>query len=168
MIVVIFIVATISGISVANFRGAEKQKRAVIAVDTVVASLRQAQNSTLTGKNTNNADPSCRVPQFYYVIFGYSSAYSLLAYNNCGTLDLIESYNLPANTRVKANGLVLGSTVATSNLSVVFYPPFATIKAGVDNGGYNTFTTATIQVETTDGSATKTVTIDGVAGRIGE
>lgn len=168
MVVVTAVIAIIAGISVANFRAGEKQKRAQIAVDTVINSIRNTQNFTLTGKNTTNANAGCRVPQYYYVIFGYSTTYSISAYNNCGTFDLIQTDLLPPNTHIKANGLVLDSVVATTNLSIVFYPPFGAMKAGIDSGAYGTFTTATITVENTDGSVSKTATMDGVAGRIGE
>jgi len=168
LVVVTAMIAIIAGISVANFRAGEKQKRAQIAVDTVISSIRVAQGFTLNGKNTNNINAGCRVSQYYYLVFGYGTAYSILANNNCGTTDLIETDTLPTNTRIKANGLVLNGTVAASNLSIVFYPPFAATRAGKDNSGYNTFTTATITVETTDGTVSKTATVDGVAGRIGE
>ena len=169
LLVATFIMTVIAGVSIANFRATEKQKRVVIASDTVINAIRNAQNFTLAGKNTKNANTACRVPQYYYITFAYASVATLYAFNNCSTAEQIETYTLPANSRIKANGLKLDAATANINLILVFYPPFAAIKAAVDNGGtYNPFTTATITVESIDGSASKTITVDGVAGRIGE
>ncbi|MEJ0021796.1 MAG: type II secretion system protein [Candidatus Doudnabacteria bacterium] len=178
LMVVLFITTMIAGISVANFRAAEKQKQAVIAGDTVVNAIRNAQNFTLTGKNTNNTDATCRVPQYYYITFNYSGAIVLSAVHNnnsAGTCssapDTIETYPLPINTRIKASGLVLDGAIASSSISFMFMPPFGVLTAGKDIGTINAtttaaFTTATISVETLEGSASKTVTIDGIAGKI--
>jgi prepilin-type N-terminal cleavage/methylation domain-containing protein len=173
LLVVMAMTAMIAGVTIANFRTGEKNKRAQIAVDTVVNAIRNAQNFMLTGKNTNNPNAACRVPQYYVITFNYQTSAVLSALNNntgvCGvTPDTIETYALPVNTRVKANGLVLDAATATTNLTLVFYPPFGVIKAARDNDAYSSFTTATISVETSDSVVTKTVTIDGVAGRIGE
>ncbi|MEO8065951.1 MAG: type II secretion system protein [Candidatus Doudnabacteria bacterium] len=173
LLVVLFITTMISGIAVANYRAAEKQKRAVIASDTVINALRNAQNFTLTGKSTNNSDPTCRVPLYYQVVFTYSGSINLYGHNvKCNNDDLIESYTLPVNTRIKAGSMILtpllaGITAAT-NLTFRFTPPFASITAATDNGTPAIFTTSTITVETTDGQASKTITVDGVAGRIGQ
>lgn len=166
LLVVLFITTMIAGISVANFRAAEKQKRAVIAVDTVIGAIRNAQNYTLTGKNTNNASAACRVPLYYQITFAYTGAITLYGHNICGTDDLIETYSLPVNTRIKPAGMVLGGSTAVTSLSIVFTAPFGEMTAGKDGGANSTFATATITVETTDSTATKTATIDGVAGRI--
>ena len=173
LLIAIFIMTVIAGINIANFRATEKQKRVVIASDTVINAIRNAQNFTLAGKNTKNASPACRVPQYYYLSFNYSLTFAIVALNNntsiCGTtVDTIESYALPTNTRIRANGIKLNGVSATSNMSLFFTPPFASLTAGIDSGGIGTFTTATITVESTDGSVSKTVTVDGVAGRIGE
>lgn len=169
LMVVAFIMVILSTISVANFRQGEKRKRTAIAADMVVNAIRTAQNFTLTGKNTNNANPACRVPEYYLVTFNYTNTFSVAGYNNCDTVDVVETYSIPANSRIKASGLVLGSTPAVTNMSIMFLAPFAIPKALTDGGTiYNTFTTATIAVESADGTVVKTVTVDGVAGRIGE
>jgi prepilin-type N-terminal cleavage/methylation domain-containing protein len=166
MLVVLFIITTIAGISVANFRAAEKQKRVTIAADTVINAIRNAQNFTLTGKNTTNANTSCRVPQFYVVIFQYASTFTLYGVDNCGTWDTIETYSLPVNTRIAANGLKLNGSTATTAEAVYFAPPFATITGNKDSDPVASFSTLSITVETSDGSSSKTVHVDGVAGRI--
>ena len=167
--VVIFIIALISGLSIANFRAGERRKQAGFASDGVINAIRNAQNLTLAGKSTNNSNSSCRVPQYYFVTFAYSASYSLSARNNCGTDDTIETYTLPLNTRVKASSLVLGGSTASTNLTIVFYPPFAVIKANLDGGTSAGFTTATVTVESVaDATISRTVTVDGISGRVGE
>lgn len=169
LLVVTFIMVTLSTISVANFRQGEKRKRATIASETVINVLRTAQNYALSGKQTNNADPNCRTPQYYFVRVNYSGGLNLRAVNNCGTQEFLESFSLPTNTRVKANGLVMnGSTVAGTRLHVYFLAPFGSVRAAVDGDSMTIFSTASVIIETSDGSISRTVVVDGVAGRIGE
>jgi type II secretory pathway pseudopilin PulG len=166
--IVVFMTALITTITIAGFRNGQKQKLAGLASDTVINAIRNAQNFSLTGKNTNNSNATCRVPQYYFITFSYSSDPVLSAFNNCNTVDQIETYPMPANTRVKASGLVLDSNVAATNLIIAFYPPFATMKATRDNGTYGIFATANITVENSEGTVNKTIRVDGVSGRIGE
>ncbi len=172
LLAVVFIMVTLSTISVANFRQGEKRKRAAIAADTVVSVLRTAQNYTLSGKQTNDANPACRTPKYYFVRITYAGVLTLRAVNNCDITDLIETFNLPAGTQVKANGLVMnGSSVATVRLNIYFLAPFGNVRAAVDpvdNSSMAIFTSATITVETVDGSINHTALVDGVSGRIGE
>lgn len=169
LLVVMFIMVTLSTISVANFRQGEKRKRVAIAADTITNSFRTAQNSVLTGKKTNNADPSCRQAVAYFLSMDYPvNSYSLWAFNNCSTYDMLETYSLPPNTRVRANGFTINGTPGGVSLNIIFYAPFGRITGSLDNNPYINFATATITVESMDGSVSKTVTIDGVAGRIGE
>jgi prepilin-type N-terminal cleavage/methylation domain-containing protein len=168
LLVAMFILLMITSLTLANFRSGERQKRAVIATDTVVNALRNAQNFTLTGKNTTNSTPSCRTVREYIITISYSSPVNLSAYNTCGTLDPVETYTLPAGTRIKASGLVLDGTTAASSLSFAFYPPFGIVKANRGSGAYNNFTTARITIETLDGAFTRTIEVNGVSGRIGE
>jgi prepilin-type N-terminal cleavage/methylation domain-containing protein len=170
LLVVIFIMVTISSISVANFRQGEKRKRAVIAADTIVAALRTGQNYALSGKQTNNSDPACRTAQYYYVRVNYIGGVTLRAVNNCGGQELIESFDLPSGMQFKANGLVLdGASVATVRLQIYFLAPFGNVMAGIDTvSDMAAFNTAAITIETTDGTINRTIIVDGVVGRIGE
>ena len=172
LIIVIFIMALLSTLSIANFHNGQRQRAVAIAADTVSNALLNAQNFTLAGKKTNNANASCRAVAAYYVNFFTASptTFSLYALNNCLTNDTIETYTLPANTRIKTNGLKLGGSTAQTQLGVIFVPPFATLKALFDSPGppYNTFSTAQIIVESNDGSVSRTVIVDGLSGRIGQ
>ncbi len=173
VIVVVFIVAIISAVSIANFRQGDRQKQVVIAFDTISNALRVAQNYTLSGRSTNNPSAACRTPQYYAVNFTYATTLTITALNNnnagCGlTPDVIETFRLPPNTRIRASGMLLNGIVANTNMVIQFRPPFATVQASKDSGTYANFTTARITVESTDGSVSKVLTIDGVSGKVGE
>jgi prepilin-type N-terminal cleavage/methylation domain-containing protein len=170
LLVVIFITVLIATISIANFRQGERSRQAALASDSVINTLRQAQAYALSGKSTTNADPTCRVPQYYYVAFTYSNTLGLFGKNvKCNTSDLMELISLPQNIRIKASGLTVDAVVAATNLSVAFYPPYSLVKASTDGGTtFASFTTVNVTVETADGQLNRTVKVDGVAGRIGE
>ena len=172
MLVVIFIIATISTISIANFRAGERQKRSVIASDVVTLALRNAQNYTLTSKQIANS--SCiqgKTPQAYLMAFIGASATtgSLYGIDKCNIANLIESYSLPTGTAISAYKIDLG---VVANLQVEFTVPFAqtTVSSNttVNTGPFNSFSTATVTVGLSDGTLARTITVDGVAGRIGE
>ncbi len=173
MLVVIFIVAMIGTASIVNFRQGEKQKQVVIAFDTVSNALRVAQNYSLSGRGTNNANPACRTPQYYYVTITYTTTVTISALNNnvagCGsTPDVMDTYNLPPNTRIRASGLVFNGVPASTSMVVAFYPPFGAIKASRDGGALSIFTTATATVESVNSTISKVLTVSGVSGKIGE
>ena len=169
LLVVVFITVTISTISIANFRQGEKRKQVAIAADIVTNSLRNAQNFSLSGKKTNNANPACRTPVNYFVTWTYpGDNFPLYAFSNCSSNDFVENYFLPANTKIRANGFSLNGVSGSINLTLVFDPPFGRMTASMDNAAYVSFTTASLTIESLDGSVARTVTIDGVAGRIGE
>ncbi|HEX9503793.1 MAG TPA: prepilin-type N-terminal cleavage/methylation domain-containing protein [Patescibacteria group bacterium] len=166
LLVVTAITAIIAAVSISNFRAAENRKRVVLAIDGIVSSLSLAQSYTLAGKNTNNAQATCRSPQYYYITFTYTNTYTMYALDNCGQTDLIQSFTLPDNTQMSTSGLILDSVAASTNLRIAFYPPFAQIRSAIDIATNNTFSTAAITVQSLDGSESKTVTVDGVVGRI--
>ncbi len=168
LLAVLVITVMITSITVANFRNAQKQKQAAIASDLIINALRTAQSSATSGKATNNSNPNCRTPQYYFVNFQYQTQFSLSAFDNCNNSDLVETYSLPVNIRVKASGLKVDGVAANNSLAIYFAPPFGQATANKDAAGLNSFTASTVTVETINGSVSKTVTIDGVAGRIGE
>lgn len=172
MLVVIFILALISSVSIANYRKAERQKRVAIAADIVTNAIRNAQNFSLTSRQL--AASSCvqgKSPKSYIIFFSFSQTLELYGVDKCDASFLIESYVYPTSTRIQSSGYKLnGSSVAS--LQAKFTPPFAKLTASsgsnINTGTFNTFTTATVTVEATDGSFSKIVTVDGVSGRIGE
>lgn len=170
LIVVIFITSLIATISLANYRQAEKRKRVSLAADGIVGILTQAQSYTLSGKSTTSTDANCRTPAYYYVHFSYSNQVTMGAYNaTCNANYVAETYTLPERTRIKTTELKVNSTSAVGNMYIYFYPPFGKLTARRDNPpDVANFSSATITVESPDGLISKTVTVDGVAGRIGQ
>lgn len=167
MLVVIFMIGIISTISITNFRAAERSKRVLLASDIVVNAIRNTQNFTLTGKNNPGTASNCQTPR-YVVNILYPNRLTIYEWNSCGGYDQVETFTLPANTRFQANGLKLNGVNAAIAVAFYFTPPFASMTAQADSGGKIVFTTATLTVESTDGVVSKTVTVDGVSGRIGE
>ncbi len=169
MLVVMVMVAMIATISIADFRKGEKSRAVNIAADGIVGALTSAQNLALSGRDTNNPGANCNTAQYYSIIFDYSNTYRLLALNNCGTIDTIETFTLPPNTRIRAGGIGLNGGIAglAVSLEIEFLLPYAQGRVSVDGSSVQTrFSVASIVVESTDGSVSKMVTVDGVSGRI--
>jgi len=169
LLVVIFISVTISSISIANFRSGERQKRVVIAAETIVNAIRNAQNYTLSGKEISDpANPTCRKPISYFTRVTTTGVVTLYGVTSCATI-AIESYPLPTSTRIQSNGLrINGVTGGNSYVNINFSAPFGVATASGDVSASSSFTSVTIVVESTQGTGSKTVTVDGVSGRIGE
>ncbi|OGE87570.1 MAG: hypothetical protein A3J07_05020 [Candidatus Doudnabacteria bacterium RIFCSPLOWO2_02_FULL_49_13] len=172
LLVVMFIVAMIATISIANFRKGQKQKELAQAADTVISGIRNAQNFTLTSKQI--AASACgqgKAAQSYIVIFTASQTIELYGIDKCGVSNFLERYGYTPNIRVQANGYKIDG-ISTASLQLKFIPPFGAVTAStsssVGSGPFSNFTRSTISIEILDGSAAKTVTVDGVAGRIGE
>jgi Tfp pilus assembly protein FimT len=166
LVIVTILIVMMTTLMLTNYRQGEKSRRVGIAVDEIIGALTATQNNALTGKATTNTTGSCRIPVSYYITFNYSTQYTMYALNNCGSVDTIETFSLPQNIRIQAAGLVSGAPVG-SNLSISFTPPYGVLMLSRDNGAFNTFQTATITLESTDGSISHTVTVDGISGRIG-
>jgi len=166
LLTVMLITAMIATMTLANYRHGEKSRRVAIASDGIVSALTQAQNYVLAGKSTTNADVNCRVPKSYFITFTYNPVYSIRALNNCAGTDTIQSFTLPDNTRIKVNGLILDAGIVNNSLKIIFTSPFGQIKANKDNGSDISFIASFITIESTDGSISKTITVDGIAGKI--
>lgn len=169
MLVVVFIMALLSSISIANFRNGERHKRVAIAVDTVTNAIRSAQNYTLSGKEISDpSNPTCRRPIAYFTRITDAGVITLYGVTSCATV-AIETYPLPVATQIQANGLKInGATGGNSYLDIRFTAPFALVTAGGNVTSQASFTEATITLESTQASITDMVLVDGVSGRIGE
>ena len=164
--VVIGIVAIITVLTLANYRGAEKRKRVQIASETVKQALRSAQTFALTGRQTNNPNANCRTPVYYMINFTYTNNFSIQAINNCGTTDLIDTFNLPSQTRFLDQGLILGNSDANDNLEIRFNLPNANITGRIDSQAIAPVSNASLVLESDDGSINYPVTVNGTTGRI--
>jgi prepilin-type N-terminal cleavage/methylation domain-containing protein len=172
LIIVLAILGIVSGISITNYRRGEKSKRVEIAAEIVTNAVRNAQNFSLTSRDIQaSACVLGRSPKSYVIHFTSTQTMDLYGIDKCDTANLIESYTRPANTRIQANGYKINSSPVGS-LQIKFLPPFAQISASssgtVNGGAFNSFTSTTVTVESSDGQISKTITVDGVSGRIGE
>ena len=173
MLIVIVITGIIATVSIANYRQGERQKKVAIAADTVVNSIRNAQNFALTSRQIlGSTCAQGKAPASYLIYFSVTSQMELYGIDKCNNFNLIENYTYPPGTRV-SNGGYLADDVVVSALQFKFTPPFAkltlsTNSSGANAGTFSSFTTAQILVQSTDGQINKAVTVDGVAGRIGE
>ena len=171
LVVVIFIMAILGATMIANFRAGERSKRVQIAFDTAVNAVRNAQNFTLAGKAVSNS--SCtqgKSPLGYEVFFSSGTSISLYGIDKCNVANLIESYPYPRNT---AAGGYRVDGASPSSFEIKFSTPYAQILAAQDattpnSKTFGNFGTATVTFQSTDGNVSKILTIDGIAGRIGE
>lgn len=176
LVIAIAIIALISAISISNFRQGERQKRLAFAAESVTNALRNTQNLTLTSKQIEAS--SCTIgvindkaPASYILVFAPSKPAMLYGVDKCGTVHTIDTYDLPYNTRYQAGGYLLNSN-PVSTLQIKFQPPFSVMTASTDAsvnlGVFNSFNNISLKVEPVSGSGSRTVTIDGISGRIGE
>lgn len=168
LIVSIFILVTLSAVAVANYSQGEKRRRTALASDGTVNAARLAQNYALSGKQIEATACPNKAAKNYRISFDSSTTYIIYAEDNCSSpLFEIQRFTLPQGTQMKVSELKIdGSLVNT--LSVMFTAPFAQASASGNGGPFASFTTATVGVEHVDQSVSKTVTVDGVSGRIGE
>lgn len=174
LIIAIAMLALIAGVSVANFRSGERQKRLSFAVDGVINGIRNAQNLTLTARQiaastcTINNNPD-RAPKFYWITFNKNStAYSLNATDKCDQNYLIETYTLPQGIEIAQTNGIQVNGVSGNVVSVLFEPPFALQTAYLDSSSRASFTSTKISLQIIGNATSRTVTIDGISGRIGE
>lgn len=176
LIIAVAMMAMLSAITISNFRSAEKQKRLAFASDILVNAIRSGQNFGLTSKQipTSNCivgSISGKSAKSFIVQIGNSQALTLYAIDKCDVANVLEAYTIPQGTRIKANSLTLDAN-PVSDLQIKFTPPFsiqtASSSATVNQGAFASFNLANVSVELLDGSASKTVIIDGISGKIGE
>ncbi len=173
MLIVVAFIAIISALSIANYRQGERSRRTAIAADTATNALRNAQNFALTSRQI--LDSNCvlgKAPQAYLVFFTEDEEIELYGVDKCDEAILIEDYSYPLNVRVQNNGYKVNA-VSAQALQFRFTTPFAqatvsTDETSVNNGPFSDFTSADITIESTSADFPRTVTVDGVSGRIGE
>lgn len=178
LLVSVFILMTLAGVMIANFRTSEPSKRASAAKDVTLNAIRNAQNYTLTSRQISNS--SCapggvadKSPKNFRVLFvDSSSTITLYAEDKCSTLNIVETYALPVGTKFTTSGFSINSGAGTTNNGTVqirFDAPFApstyATAAGV-GATFNSFQSATINLTDSNGNNAKTVVVDGISGRI--
>jgi prepilin-type N-terminal cleavage/methylation domain-containing protein/uncharacterized repeat protein (TIGR01451 family) len=166
LLVSISILVIISGISVANFRNGEKQRKAALAADGLINAIRTTQNNTLTLKQIDGSSCANKSPLFYYFTINYSGTYTVNGTDNCNASNVVITQTLPPNIRVQAGSLKVNGVAAATSANLKFTAPYAVMTAARDAGAFAAFTTLTMTIEYSDGTRAKTVTVDGVSGKI--
>ena len=164
--VVVFITVLITTISVAEYREAEQRKKVVIARDMITQSLRSAQLFAITGRQTNNAVPTCRTPEYYSIRFQHVPTFSIAARNNCGTNDVIDNFTLPSGINIDDIGFDGG---VAHSIEIRFYLPNGRMRGVRNNGPEVDFTSAQVIVdEDANNDNYLDVRINSLTGQIGD
>lgn len=174
LLISIFIIGMVAGVSIINFRVGDRQKRVQLAADGVINAIRNAQNFTLTSRQLSAS--SCMVsgvPEksaaYFIIMFGASNTQTLYGVDKCDNLLTIETYSYPSNIQVKANGYLLNAGVVSA-LQFRFQAPFGVITASSNltpnTGPFASFASGSITIESSDSSTNRTITVDGVSGKV--
>ncbi|MDP3993937.1 MAG: hypothetical protein Q8P75_03090, partial [bacterium] len=136
------------------------QQETMAAANELVSKIRELQNFILAGRVIRGTTESATA----YVLNFASSAGSNQSYRiDYRTASVatttFETITLPANVSV---GQILQSGVPTNSISIQIYSPFG--KMTVSN---NANTIAQIRLDHVSGY-TRTVTVDGISGKIGQ
>lgn len=177
VIVVMAMIALISTITIASFRTGEKNKRLKFSADIITNAIRNGQNFSLSSRQIANsncvvAGRPAKEAVSYIIFFNTIQSPTLYGIDKCSTANVIETYPLNPQTRIRSpNGLSVNS-IPVTDLQFKFTLPFASLtysnSSSVNQGTFNTFTSAAIIVEHLDATAARTVSVDGISGRIGE
>ena len=159
-LVVTAIIAILTTIVTVNFRNQRAQQETMAAANELVSKIREVQNFILTGRVIRGSTESATVYVFNFSSNAGSNQSFGIDYRTPSiATTTFETINLPANVSV---GQILESGVPTNAVSVQIYSPFG--KITVSN---NTNAIAQIRLDHASGY-TRTVTVDGISGKIGQ
>lgn len=179
IVIVLFIIGVLSAVLVVSFRTGEKQRSVNASADIIINAVRNAQNYTLASKSI---DTTCvhngandKSPASYRAVLDAgTNSVKLTAEDKCGNIYEIETYRLPERARIKGNGTsvtISGSTTNYEAVQVKFTTPFAVTTVATSTfitAPFVSYQTVGVVVESSDSSVSKTITVDGISGRIGE
>lgn len=182
--IVIFIIGIVAGALIMSFRQGDRQRRVNLMHDSVLSALRTAQNYTLAGRQIPPAGQATYVrgstrcvndnaALSYWVEFTTANTFDIMAEDRCGAIILVERYNAVPQTRFltsNAYSITTTTTTSSNNLAIRFLPPFGTMSATTTSAplpaAFASFVSATASIEYQDGLRQRTITIDGISGRI--
>ena len=158
-LVVTAIIAILTTIVTVNFRQQRAQQETQAAANELVSKVREVQNFILAGRLIRGTTESATM----YVINFSSSAGSSQSYGiDYRTASVptttFETINLPANIRI---GQLLVDGTPRSPIAVQIYSPFGKITVSDSANAI-----AQIRLDHVSGY-TRTVTVDGISGKIG-
>ncbi|MGE5392918.1 MAG: Tfp pilus assembly protein FimT/FimU [Candidatus Saccharibacteria bacterium] len=175
MLVAISIMVILTLVSVTNMRKGERQKKVAYAADGLVSALRLGQNYALSGKVLPDAATCAnRSPVAYEVTFNRTTGrYSLAVEDYCNTspVPVVENFALPDGTKFKSGSMSICNPGCNSSDTIVvrFTPPFAKMTAATSGSGtFGEFNTVNFTVQDSEAALERTVTVDGISGKIGE
>jgi prepilin-type N-terminal cleavage/methylation domain-containing protein len=186
LLVVIGMMTIITSALIINFKAGDRSKRVNLTKDTIISALRQAQNYTLSGKQIplpavaphvrgNTRCASNNAPVSYWVeMHANSNNLDIMAEDTCGAVMRIQTYNLVQGTKFSPNNTFFtvrnAGNFSSPDLAVRFQTPFATMTvatiAAPLSGDFVTFSNSVVTFEHNDGLPEKTVTVDGISGKI--
>ncbi|MDZ4243565.1 MAG: prepilin-type N-terminal cleavage/methylation domain-containing protein [Candidatus Doudnabacteria bacterium] len=160
-LVVTAIIAILTTIVTVNFRSQRAQQETMAAANELVSKIRELQNFILAGRVIRGTTESATA---YLITFnsnaGLNGSYTIdYRTPTVATTTGAEIVPLPANVTI---GQILQSGVPTNSISIQIYSPFG--KMTVSN---NANTIAQIRLDHVSGY-TRTVTVDGISGKIGQ
>jgi len=165
MMVVVGIMVVLVSVIVTNLRRGQKTQQVNAASEGVVSALRQMQNNILSGLEYAADQPA---GDFGFEIADAGTSYTtfveLPGEANKKNLETVNFLN-----DVSVDNLVVGGEAA-SLLQVRFFSPFGKMKMTGDGTSHTNAEdiTTTFDIELSTGSVTisKTITLDGLTGRI--
>ncbi|MBI4363244.1 MAG: prepilin-type N-terminal cleavage/methylation domain-containing protein [Candidatus Doudnabacteria bacterium] len=172
LIIATVIMAILSSVTVASFRESEKNKRLTAGQDIIVNAVRIAQNRALASEAivsstcTISSIPD-RAPKSFVIFFNSTVSATLYGIDKCDSAIALETYLYPRDVLVQSGGLAInGSSVGS--LQIKFTLPFAQSTASsnpsINQGSFDSFTTAAVTIGISN--KTRTVTVDGVSGKV--
>ncbi|HEX5429495.1 MAG TPA: prepilin-type N-terminal cleavage/methylation domain-containing protein [Patescibacteria group bacterium] len=174
LLVAMAIIALLATVVLSNFNQGNRSRATALAADVVSNSFRTAQNDALNPQSFPGFSCSSgKVPAEYHLYFDSNTPtyYTLNAVDKCGDAPvLLQRFTLANNVVIKKNnGLAVDSTGVGSDggtIELKFLPPFSQVTASFNGGDYEEFNSAEVILESSDGSSSRTITFDGVSGRV--
>jgi len=164
MLVVVSIMVVLSATIIANLRRGQRTQELNAATESIVSALRQMQNNVLSGLEHGSSHQPAG--DFGFEISSDGTLYTTFSELTGQTARInLETVNFTPNIAI--TNLVVGGVAATM-LQVRFLPPFGKVIMTGASYTNEPDITSTFNVRLTSGSAilNKTITIDGLTGRI--
>ena len=185
LIVVIAIMVAMATLFIANYNGTRAERNLKIAQSQMVTNIRKTQSYILSARNVN---PSSSIPAKYYVLKFDTNASNYLIQSvdtNYNLNSALETLSLPQGITISAIQSVTADNITTtpSTVQLAYASPYAKLYtyAATDCTSYNSLVTAvqdpgclltladrktTVTLRDAGSSATKTVIIYGVTGKV--
>lgn len=162
LIIVVAVTALLSGAMVANMQGAKKTSQVKAAADSVQSGIRAAQNSALAGEKHPNGTAA---RDFGWEITSIPATSFTIFVEEVGGANKVVLETFPLPEFVQIQNLTVAGAAKTS-LAVRFFPPFGRLAMTTQDYTEAGNLTATFQITYQGTSIIRTITIDGISGRI--